>query len=281
MLNLLRSIKEKVLCDGIYAAIRKNNLEELRLLLSKEKAKKLVRNTGGTVLGRGLTLATVRGYLGCMEELLKAGADPGERDSYNEAMFMGESQFMKLLLDYGAKPDCGEDLPLCLAARLAEPGIFRTLLLYGADPDYNGTSREVLQGHIESHSVLGMCLSKNYEVPFVEMLTEFGANMYLPDIQEILLHADNEAAKFLDRKRVHPRSLMSQCRIAIRRRLKQVGKLRLLDQLEIPTNLVRYLQYHNELDYPDTLPRYHDEIAKEIYDRFFHGVALETPPPSI
>ncbi|KAM3910586.1 ankyrin repeat and SOCS box protein 2-like [Leptodactylus fuscus] len=267
MLSFFRSAKEKALRDKVLDTMKANNPEELRELLSKDKVKKLIRKTGGKVLTESLFSPIRKENVEYLEELLKAGAYPGTVDHWNPVVYavkFGKGRALKLLLDYGASPDCGEDLPLYTSANRAELDIFITLLLYGADPDYNELDKGYLKD-IKYQSVLGLCLNSNYEVPFVELLIQFGANMYLPDIQKVLLQTDNDAARYLSKERVHPRSLMSQCRIAIRRRLVQVGKLRLFDQLQIPTNLVRYLQYHNELDYPDKLPRNYEPVIHMYY----------------
>ncbi|KAM3912425.1 ankyrin repeat and SOCS box protein 12-like [Leptodactylus fuscus] len=268
MSDILRSKKEHELHGKARDAMRANKPEELRVLLSDNKAQKLIKETGGRVLSYCLVDAIGHRHLECIQELLKAGAYPCEvgecRPVMRTIIHGGDVRVLKLLLDYGASPDPvygpGDYKPLYYGVRFADVGCFTQLLLYGADPDYNCSDRDP-----DARSVLGFCLANNYEVPFVELLVQFGANMYIPDIQKVLIHADNEAAKLVKSEKVHPRSLMSQCRIAIRRRLKQVGKLRLLDQLEIPTDLIRYLQYHNELDYPDKLPRYEEEHFK--YDR--------------
>ncbi|XP_075115905.1 inversin-like [Leptodactylus fuscus] len=204
MLNILRFRKEKALRDKVLDTIKTNKPEDLRLLLSKDKVKKLIRKTGGKVLSRSLISAIHNKHLECMEELLKAGAYPGVVDNRNlvaRAVNMRKGRFLKLLLEYGANPDCGEDLPLYTSARMAELGIFRTLLLYGADPDYNGSDQEFLRKYLNSQSVLGWCLASNCDVQFVQLLVQFGANMYVPDIQEILLQADNDAARYLSRER--------------------------------------------------------------------------------
>ncbi|KAM3912424.1 ankyrin repeat and SOCS box protein 12-like [Leptodactylus fuscus] len=261
MLDILKSIKERGVPGKILDAIKTDKPRELCMLLSKNKVKKQIRKTDGKVLCDYLYMAICHGYFRCMEELLKAGAYPNAMGwcyPLTRIITAGEVNLLKMLLDYGANPDCSQEVPLHISARRAELGMFRMLLLYGADPNYNGSDSDSYTDI--PHSVLWMCIANNYEVQFVELLILFGANMYLPDIHVFPIQADNDAAKHLDRERVHPRSLMSQCRIAIRRRLKQVGKLRLLDQLEIPANLVRYLQYHNELDYPEKLPRYYDIV---------------------
>ncbi|XP_066438205.1 ankyrin repeat and SOCS box protein 12-like [Eleutherodactylus coqui] len=171
----------------------------------------------------------------------------------------GNVRLLQLLLEYGAIADSCDGLissmPLYIAANHGYIDCFRMLLLYGADPDYKCFRYDLETDTPDYRSVLGMCLKNNYEAPFVELLIQFGANMYLPNIQKALLEVDNDATRLLDREKAHPKSLKSQCRIAIRRRLKQVGKLRLIHQLEIPNELMEYLQHHNEFDDIKKLPR--------------------------
>ncbi|XP_044124793.1 ankyrin repeat and SOCS box protein 12-like isoform X2 [Bufo gargarizans] len=267
MLDFFRSRKEKALRHKVQEAIKGNNREELCMLLSENKACKLIRKTDGIFLHGCLLNAVGANRSECIEELLKAGVKPcyeQRRNTLMHAIFTEQVSILRLLLEYGANPDAGLRLkqPLYYAANFADLTCFRMLLLYGADPDYNCSHRDFLNSYPDFPSLLGMCLANNYEVQFVELLIQFGANMYLPDIQKTRIQVDNDAAKLLDREMVHPRSLMSQCRIAIRRSMKQVGKLGLIDQLEIPKRLLRYLQYHDELDNTEKLPRYYAERNK-------------------
>ncbi|XP_075691863.1 ankyrin repeat and SOCS box protein 12-like isoform X3 [Rhinoderma darwinii] len=270
MSGILRSIEENDLHGKARDAMRANKPEELRMLLSTNKAKKLIRKTGGNVLSYCLTDAIGHRHFECIQELLKAGANPCVVGECNPVMrtimYGGNLKVLKLLLEYGAHPNSdsgpGTHVPLYFLANFADPGCFRMLLLYGADPDYNCSHRYFLNSTPDPTSVLGMCLTNDYEVLFVKLLIQFGANMYLPDIQKILMQADNDAARLLNKEKVNPRSLMSQCRIAIRRLLNQVKKLSLIDQLAIPNKLVRYLQYHDELDNPEKFPRHYREYSK-------------------
>lgn len=41
----------------------------------------------------------------------------------------------------------------------------------------------------------------------------------------------------------NPKALTSQCRLAIRRYLKKIKKIHCIDQLEMPTSLINFLQY--------------------------------------
>ncbi|XP_066437766.1 ankyrin repeat and SOCS box protein 12-like [Eleutherodactylus coqui] len=249
MLAFLRSRKEKALESKINTAIRASQPEKLRALLSKGMDKEVI---SGKELAGFLSNAIGQGQIECVEELLKAGAslrDEGFNPPVLEALFVKNVKILKLLLDYGANTDkvpMDWFSPLGFAAELGTFDCFKMLLLYGADPDYNRSHRDLLSAPADAKSILGMCLKRDYEAPFVELLIQFGANMYLPDIQKVL-HHNYHGTRLLNREKAHPRSLKSQCRIAIRRRLKQVGKLHLIHQLEIPDELVKYLQHHNLL----------------------------------
>ncbi|XP_066437765.1 ankyrin repeat and SOCS box protein 12-like isoform X2 [Eleutherodactylus coqui] len=240
MAGFLSSIKELVLHRKACTLIRACKEEELRALLSENEAKKLIRKTSGNVLRRCLQVAIDKQYMGCIEELLKAGANPRillDSCSVPSIVYgQGNVRLLQLLLEYGASEDS------CKAAGTAD-----------------GTS------------VLGMCLKRNYEAPFVELLIQFGANIYLPHIQKALLEVDNDATRLLDREKAHPRSLKSQCRIAIRRWLIQVGKLRLIDQIDIPDQLEKYLQYHNEFDDIKKLPRCYQRFTYPIAEHLLFG----------
>lgn len=270
MTSVYKSRKENELHDKARDAMRANKPEELRIILSDHEAKTLIRETGGNVLSYCLIDAIGHQHFECIQELIKAGANPCNMGECHPVMRTiihgGDARVLRLLMEYGADPDCdsgpGSYVPLYFSARFADLRCFRLLLLYGADPDYNCSHRDFLHSSPDAKSVLGMCLANNYELPFVKLLIQFGANMYLPDIQKILIKAKNDAAKHLRREKAHPRSLMSQCRIKIRRLLKKVGKLRLIHQIAIPNQLVRYLQYHNELDNPEQLPRHHKEYTR-------------------
>ncbi|XP_044162433.1 ankyrin repeat and SOCS box protein 12-like [Bufo gargarizans] len=264
MLHFLRSRKEKEkkLRHKVQEVIRANKPKKLRMLLSESKAQKLIRKTGGIVLHRCLFPAINVSHFECIEELLKAGVKPcyeNRRNAVIHTIFKEQVSVLRLLLEYGANPDVDLDMtqPLYYAASFADLTCFRMLLLFGADPDYNCSHPEFLSSAPDVSSILGMCLANSYEVQFVKLLIQFGANMYLPDIQRTRIQVDNDAAKLLDREMVHPRSLMSQCRITIRRLMKQVGKLGLIGRLEVPDVLLRYLQYHDELDYQEKLPRHY------------------------
>ncbi|XP_063793283.1 ankyrin repeat and SOCS box protein 12-like [Pseudophryne corroboree] len=203
------------------------------------------------------------GHFDCVRELLKAGANPCG-SVYNNcspvltASRDGNAKILKELLDYGADSNVRSKMtnrttsstsctgPLYLAAAYGHLECFKTILHYGAEPNYNCTDQELLKTIKHPITVLEMCLKHCCASHFVKLLIEFGANVYLPDIHVNKSLPNSYSLELLARERECPRSLISQCRITIRRILKQVGRLHLIEQLEIPLRLVRYLQHHND-----------------------------------
>ncbi|XP_072286884.1 ankyrin repeat and SOCS box protein 12-like [Pyxicephalus adspersus] len=208
-----------------------------------------------------LFAAVSAGHLECVRALLKVGANPCGSVHNNctpvlTAAREGNAKILKELLDYGAdanvrakvanrftpNPNCTG--PLYLAAVYGHLDCFRFLLFYGADPNYNCTDRQLLTNMKSRQSVLEICLKHRCDPEFVQLLIEFGADLYLPNIQALSL-VDTPSLKLIEREKGHPRPLMSQCRLVIRRLLQQIGKLHLIDQLQIPDRIVRYLQHQN------------------------------------
>ncbi|XP_056397485.1 ankyrin repeat and SOCS box protein 12-like [Hyla sarda] len=203
-------------------------------------------------------------HLDCVRELLQAGANPCG-SAYNNcspvlaASRDGQIKILKELLDYGADANIrsrkipkrtvsstGCSGPLYLAAVYGHLECFRTLLLYGAEPNYNCTDQDILERVKRPVSVLEICLKHGCNPEFIQLLINFGAHIYLPNIQKYQPLAHRHSLELLEREKEYPRSLMSQCRVTIRRSLYQMGRLRLIDQLKIPQRIVRYLQHQND-----------------------------------
>ncbi|XP_068105741.1 ankyrin repeat and SOCS box protein 12-like [Hyperolius riggenbachi] len=207
-----------------------------------------------------LFAAVSGGHFECVRELLKAGANPrGHVDNNCTPVLMaareGNDRILKELLDYGAKANIRAKLtnrssnaittgPLYLAAVYGHLECFRILLLYGADPNYNCTETKLLKTMKQPKTVLEICLKHHREPEFVQLLIDFGADLYLPNVYAVSL-ANHQSVKLMEREKGHPRCLMSQCRLTVRRLLKQLGNLHLIDQLELPDRLVQYLQHRN------------------------------------
>ncbi|XP_040179895.1 ankyrin repeat and SOCS box protein 12-like [Rana temporaria] len=208
-----------------------------------------------------LFAAVSAGHYECVRALLKAGANPRGSIHNNATPLLtaardGNANILKELLDYGAEANVRANLanratpnpsrtgPLYLAAVYGHLECFTSLLLHGADPNYNCPELQLTQNIKRPQSVLEICLKHRCERQFVKLLIDFGADLYLPNVHAMSL-ADSPSLKLIEREKGHPRSLMSQCRVTIRRLLKQMGKLHLIDQLEIPNSIVGYLQHHN------------------------------------
>ncbi|XP_074407649.1 ankyrin repeat and SOCS box protein 12 [Zonotrichia albicollis] len=208
-----------------------------------------------------LFVAVSNGHGECVRLLLEAGASPAG-SAYNNCSPLllaardGRAGIVRLLLEHGAEPNARARLPewaantaacsgpLYLAAAYGHLECFRLLLLHGADPDYNCTEPAVLAQIREPKTLLETCLRHGCRPDFIRLLIDFGANVYLPGVP----HSDrpgprSEGLELLLHARAHPKSLLSQSRLAMRRLLKQPGCSAVLRELEIPTALAKYLQH--------------------------------------
>ncbi|XP_057888859.1 ankyrin repeat and SOCS box protein 12 [Melospiza georgiana] len=208
-----------------------------------------------------LFVAVSNGHGECVRLLLEAGASPAG-SAYNNCSPLllaardGRAGIVRLLLEHGAEPNARARLPewaantaacsgpLYLAAAYGHLECFRLLLLHGADPDYNCAEPAVLAQIREPKTLLETCLRHGCRPDFIRLLIDFGANVYLPGVP----HSDrpgprSEGLELLLHARAHPKSLLSQSRLALRRLLKQPGRSAALGELEIPTALAKYLQH--------------------------------------
>ncbi|XP_072532715.1 ankyrin repeat and SOCS box protein 12a isoform X1 [Salminus brasiliensis] len=200
-------------------------------------------------------------YLGCVLALLRAGADPnGNLRNVGSPVLTaareGDAEILRHLLQHGAEVNARSKVtlwtsgvavcsgPLYLAAVYGHLDCFRILLLYGADPNYNWPEDKSSNRAAPARkTVLEMCLRHGCSVEFVRLLIEFGANVYLPTLIIEKSTKQNEALELLLRERGCPRSLVSQCRLVIRRHLKQVNRIQAIDSLDVPPRLLNYLKH--------------------------------------
>ncbi|KAL6463117.1 hypothetical protein MHYP_G00275080 [Metynnis hypsauchen] len=200
-------------------------------------------------------------YLGCVLALLRAGADPNGnlRNSSSPVLTAareGDAEILRQLLRHGAEVNARSKVmlwtsgvtvcsgPLYLAAVYGHLDCFRILLLYGADPNYNWPEDKASGRAVPTRkTVLEMCLRHGCSVEFIRLLIEFGANVYLPTLIIEKSTKQNEALELLLRERGCPRSLVSQCRLVIRRHLKQVNRIQAIDCLDVPPRLLNYLKH--------------------------------------
>ncbi|KAM4624624.1 ankyrin repeat and SOCS box protein 12-like [Polymixia lowei] len=199
-------------------------------------------------------------YLDCVLVLLRAGANPNGSSSNNcspvlTAAREGDVEILRELLKHGAEVNSRSKVllwtsgasvssgPLYLSAVYGHMECFKVLLLYGADPDYNCTDARLLSNIKQPKTVLEMCLRHGCGVEYVQLLIDFGANVYLPTLIIEKSTKQNEAVELLLRERGSPKSLTSQCRLAIRGHLKKINKIHCVDQLEMPSSLINFLQH--------------------------------------
>ncbi|NXC23860.1 ASB12 protein, partial [Campylorhamphus procurvoides] len=207
-----------------------------------------------------LFVAVSNGHRECVAALLGAGASPAGSVHNNCSPLLvaardGRLDILRMLLEHGAQPNVQPRLPswatsnvacsgpLYLAAVYGHLECFRTLLLHGAEPNYNCTELGVIAHVKEPKTLLETCLRHGGRGDFVRLLIEFGANVYLPGIPVEGLAPHSEGLELLLHARAHPKSLLSQSRLALRRLLKQPDLLPTLGELGIPTVLAKYLQY--------------------------------------
>ncbi|XP_036425104.1 ankyrin repeat and SOCS box protein 12b [Colossoma macropomum] len=199
-------------------------------------------------------------HLDCVIALLKAGADPNGSQYNNSSPVLtaareGDVDILRELLRYGAEVDVRAKVPdwasnatacrgpLYMSAVYGHLDCFKLLLLHGANPDYNCTEEKLLARIKQPKTVLEMCVRYGCGVEYIQLLIDFGANVYLPSLIIDKTTQQNEAVMMLLKERVCPKTLMSQTRLAIWRYLTVANKVRSIDSLDIPQMLKNYLKH--------------------------------------
>ncbi|KAG2464372.1 ankyrin repeat and SOCS box protein 12-like [Polypterus senegalus] len=199
-------------------------------------------------------------HLDCVQALLRAGADPNG-SIYNNcspvltASREGDVEILRELLEHTAEvnvrakvPDWASKAsactgPLYLSAVYGHLDCFKLLLLYGADPDFNCTEQRLLAKIKQPKTVLEMCLRHGCGAEYIQLLIDFGANVYLPTLIIDKTTKQNEAVELLIKERVIPKSLMSQCRLVIRHYLRMANRIHSIEDLDIPSALKSFLKH--------------------------------------
>ncbi|NWJ05744.1 ASB12 protein, partial [Crypturellus undulatus] len=207
-----------------------------------------------------LFTAVSNGHLECVKALLDAGACPSGSIYNNSSPLLtaardGDISILRELLDHGADANVKARVPewaanaaacsgpLYLAAVYGHLECFRMLLLYGADPNYNCTDEKMIARIKQPKTLLEFCLGHGCRSEFIKLLIDFGANVYLPNVAGEKLAPSTEGLELLLRERVHPKSLLSQSRLAVRNLLKLAGHAQAVGELDIPPVLRSYLQH--------------------------------------
>ncbi|XP_072252208.1 ankyrin repeat and SOCS box protein 12-like [Leuresthes tenuis] len=199
-------------------------------------------------------------HLDCVVALLKAGADPNG-SQYNNcspvltAAREGDVDVLRELLRFGAEVDVKAKVPewasnatacrgpLYISAVYGHLDCFKLLLLHGANPNYNCTDEKMLARIKQPKTVLEVCLRYGCGVEYIQLLIDFGADVYLPTLIIDKTTKQNEALVLLLKERVCPKTLMSQTRLVIRRNTPFSHKEPAIGSLDIPLILKNYLNH--------------------------------------
>ncbi|KAL0625025.1 Ankyrin repeat and SOCS box protein 1 [Plecturocebus cupreus] len=218
-----------------------------------------------------LYVAVVNGHLESAQILLEAGADPnGSRHHRSTPVYhasrVGRADILKALIRYGADVDVNHHLtpdvpprfsrrltslvvcPLYISAAYHNLQCFRLLLLAGANPDFNCNGPVNTQGFYRGSPgcVMDAVLRHGCEAAFVSLLVEFGANLNLVKWESLgpesrgRRKVDPEALQIFKEARSVPRTLLSLCRVAVRRTLGKY-RLHLIPSLPLPDPIKKFL----------------------------------------
>ncbi|XP_038196179.1 ankyrin repeat and SOCS box protein 1 [Arvicola amphibius] len=220
-----------------------------------------------------LYVAVVNGHLESTEILLEAGADPnGSRHHRSTPVYhasrVGRDDILKALIRYGADVDVNPHLtpdtqtlftrrltslvvcPLYISAAYHNLQCFRLLLKAGANPDFNCNGPVNTQKFYRGSPgcVMDAVLRHGCEAAFVSLLVDFGANLNLVKWESLGPEAtgrrkmDPEALQVFKEARSVPRTLLSLCRVAVRRALGKY-RLHLVPSLPLPDPIKKFLLY--------------------------------------
>ncbi len=157
-------------------------------------------------------------HLDCVVALLKAGADPNG-SQYNNcspvltAAREGDVDVLRELLRFGAEVDVRPKVPewasnatacrgaLYISAVYGHLDCFKLLLLHGANPNYNCTDEKMLARIKQPKTVLEVCLRYGCGVEYIQLLIDFGADVYLPTLIIDKTTKQNEALGLLLKER--------------------------------------------------------------------------------
>ncbi|CAF88939.1 unnamed protein product, partial [Tetraodon nigroviridis] len=221
----------------LHAAVSKGNLSCLQVLLAHGALVDCVDVKAQTPL-----FTAVRGkYLDCVLALLRAGASPNGSSSNNcspvlTAAREGDAEILKELLKRGAEVNSRSKVLLWTSSARVSSGPLYLAAVY-ATWTASGCCCSLPK------TVLEMCLRHGCGVEYVRLLIDFGANVYLPTLIIEKSTKQNEAVELLLHERGNPKALTSQCRLAVRRHLRKIGRIHCIDQLEMPSSLVNFLQH--------------------------------------
>ncbi|KFO64466.1 Ankyrin repeat and SOCS box protein 1, partial [Corvus brachyrhynchos] len=179
---------------------------------------------------------------------------------------VGRADILRELIRYGADVDVNHQLaprgpgqalrplttlvvcPLYISAAYHNLPCFRLLLQAGANPDFNCCGPINVQGFSRGSPVcvLDAVLRHGCEPAFVRLLIDFGADLNLVKVEALggeatgRVKVNPEALEVFKEARGRTRSLLSLCRITVRRILGK-SRLDLIHSLPIPDPIKQFL----------------------------------------
>uniref|UniRef100_A0A8V0YK75 Ankyrin repeat and SOCS box containing 1 n=1 Tax=Gallus gallus TaxID=9031 RepID=A0A8V0YK75_CHICK len=194
----------------------------------------------------------------------------------HDAAYVGDLPTLKSLLEeesfqrYGADVDVNHHLasrvsspslrplttlvvcPLYISAAYHNLQCFRLLLQAGANPDFNCRGPINIQGFSRGSPVCVMdaVLRHGCEAAFIHLLIDFGANLNLVKVEALefdstgRVKVNPEALQVFKEARGRARSLLSLCRIAVRRILGK-SRLDLIHILPVPDPIKQFLLHEH------------------------------------
>ncbi|XP_033027203.1 ankyrin repeat and SOCS box protein 1 isoform X2 [Lacerta agilis] len=246
-------------------------------------AESLEAPTGGTGGSPGDPLGATRGQAGrnlkewLKEQFCDHPIEHCEDTRLHDAAYVGDLQTIKNLLEeesfqrYGADVDVNHHLisgtpssssrpltslvvcPLYISAAYHNLPCFRLILQAGANPDFNSYGPVDIQGFSRGSAVCVMdaVLRHGCDVAFVSLLIDFGANLNLVKWETLgegatgRIKVNPEALQVFKEARSCPRSLMSLCRVAVRRTLGK-PRLQLIHALPVPDPIINFLLHKQQ-----------------------------------
>ncbi|NXG03245.1 ASB1 protein, partial [Sakesphorus luctuosus] len=220
-----------------------------------------------------LYVAVLNGHLECARILLEAGADPnGSRHHRSTPVYhaarVGRADILQELIRFGADVDVTHHparpggaprplttlvvCPLYISAAYHNLPCFQLLLQAGANPDFNCWGPVDVRGFSRGspRCVLDAVLRHGCAPAFVRLLVDFGANLGLVRAEELpvepsgRVRVDAEALEVFREAKGCPRSLLSLCRITVRRALGK-SRLDLIGILPVPQPVKQFLLHEH------------------------------------
>lgn len=264
LLNCINS-RNRLGCTPLRLAATAGHSECVHLLLSNGAQVDIADIKAQTPL----FVAVKNRHIDCARALLEAGAHPdGNRHSLCSPIYIaamdGFLEGIAELLRFDSNPDISrfcigyfDSTPVYIAIAYHHFECCRLLLLRGADPcagpgvrsttvaSFSASASRSSTSSSNCPSLYHAAVKHNVEVEYVALLFDCGASLYQRDSHGRLAYEidkSNDCSKFIQQLIHDPRSLLSACRIVIRRCLGR-RRLKFIENLELPLSLFKYISH--------------------------------------